>query len=82
MLIKQDEIEVQKYAVSFLDAEKQRFLDAVEVFVAEVERAFEKVKLNVGEAEAAILSAQIAIIKDPELTKEVLRSVERQKVNV
>lgn len=82
VLIKQDEIEVQKYAVSFLDAEKQRFLDAVEVFVAEVERAFEKVKLNVGEAEAAILSAQIAIIKDPELTKEVLRSVERQKVNV
>lgn len=81
LLIKDEEIKVERNTVNYLEAEKRRYLDAVEVFVAEIERNYELMIRNISESEAAILSAQIGIIRDPELTKEVLRSIERQRVN-
>lgn len=74
-------IKVAKRPIHYLSAEKQRFLDAVDMFVDEIEQAYQIVSRNISASEAAILSAQIAIIKDPELIKEVLRSIERQCVN-
>lgn len=81
VVIQSAEIKVVKRTVQGLDEEKARFLDAVEVFVAELEEAQNVVSRNVGESEAAIIGTQIAIIRDPELIKEVLRTIERQRVN-
>lgn len=78
VLVREETIEVVQRTVPDAQREQQRYLDAVEEFVGELAEASALVSKNVGPSEAAILDAQIAIIRDPELTKEVLRIIGEQ----
>lgn len=80
--IKQEEIAVARRGITDPASEQQRFSDAVTVFENDTLFASEAVRKTVGESEGDILLAQVAIINDPELKKEVFKKIQRENVNV
>lgn len=79
--IRSAEIEVIERTVLDTSKEQQRFLAAIEKCVSELEQAREVVLHNIGEQEAAIFDAHIAIVHDQEMLNEVLRMIERKRLN-
>jgi len=80
-IIDPEETEVLESDVRVQDpgAEKERFRGALRESLAEVRELREKIALETGEEQAAILDAQIQILEDPEATSKTLSVIENDR---
>ncbi len=64
-----------------IDAEKQRFLEAVERTRVQLERLQEEIERISGEDEGLIFEAHLMVLEDPALSKRTNKAIEERKQN-
>lgn len=82
IIVKQYDLGVTRRCGMSRKKEKQRFVDAVGEFTAEIHKAAAVLREMAGEKEALILDFQIAVINDPELWEELEHTLDKDHVNL
>ena len=77
MILKEDELKIEKQKIEDISAEKQQIYDAVK----EVEREIEKLIKNIDGTEKEIMQAYLMILQDPSLIQETIKIIEQEKCN-
>lgn len=78
LVLKKENILIERKKVDDLEKEKSRFLEAVKVSRAQIERIKEKA----GEEQKSIMDAHIMILEDPELLSNVEDKIQSENINV
>ena len=73
--------EVVKSDILDVEAEKERFLEVLEVVKSETSSMVETLAERVGEKEAAILEGHMLLMSDPALIDEILKIINSESVN-
>lgn len=77
VILKENELKIEKQKIEDISAEKQQIYDAVK----EVESEIEKVIQNIDGAEKEIMQAYLMILQDPSLIQETIKIIEQEKCN-
>ena len=77
VILKENELKIEKQKIEDISAEKQQIYDAVK----EVESEIEKVIQNIDGAEKEIMQAYLMILQDPSLIQETIKIIEQKKCN-
>ncbi len=81
LVIEENEIVIEKKAITDIDAEVKKLKDAVELSKAELTAVKEKVAKEVGEEESEIFGAHILVLEDPEFIGEAENKIKNESVN-
>ncbi|OPJ56825.1 phosphoenolpyruvate--protein phosphotransferase [Alkalithermobacter paradoxus] len=81
LLLKHEEMNIQKKIVQDVDGEEKRFLDAVQISKSELEKVKEKALRELGEDKAEIFGAHIMVLEDPELIDATVNKIKEESVN-
>lgn len=81
LMIKKDEINPSLEIINNIDYEKKRFKEARENAIKQLNNLYEKTLIRLGEKEASIFTAHIALIEDYELIANVESFIEEQSWN-
>lgn len=77
VILKENELKIEKQKIEDISAEKQQIYDAVK----EVESEIEKVIQNIDGTEKEIMQAYLMILQDPSLIQETIKIIEQDKCN-
>lgn len=77
VILKENELKIEKQKIEDISAEKQRVYNAIE----EVENEIENLILNISGTEKEIMQAYLMILQDPSLTEETINIIEQEKCN-
>ena len=77
VILKENELKIEKQKIEDISAEKQQIYDAVK----EVESEIEKLIQNIDGAEKEIMQAYLMILQDPSLIQETIKIIEQDKCN-
>ena len=77
MILKEDELKIEKQKIEDISAEKQQIYDAVK----EVKSEIEKLIKNIDGTEKEIMQAYLMILQDPSLIQETIKIIEQEKCN-
>lgn len=77
VILKENELKIEKQKIEDISAEKQRVYNAIE----EVENEIENLILNISGTEKEIMQAYLMILQDPSLTEEMINIIEQEKCN-
>lgn len=77
VILKENELKIEKQKIEDISAEKQQIYDAVK----EVESEIEKVIQNIDGTEKEIMQAYLMILQDPSLIQETIKIIEQEKCN-
>src|SRR3954469_10059592 len=75
------ELTVEKRAVTNTDQEVTRFMEALEISKLELEGIKEHARKELGEDKADIFAAHLLIVSDPELIDPILDKMKNEQVN-
>jgi len=81
LIIKNEEIDIQKTKINEVEKEKDRFIAAIEKSKKELSLIRDKALEELGEEKSAIFDAHLMILEDPELISNTLNKVDNEKVN-
>jgi phosphotransferase system enzyme I (PtsI) len=79
--IENQELTVEKRAVTNTDQEVTRFMEALEISKLELEGIKEHARKELGEDKADIFAAHLLIVSDPELIDPILDKMKNEQVN-
>lgn len=71
MIVEEKKLEYTPHAVNDVDAEKQRYADAVAAFIEETKEQAAALRISAGDKEAEIMEGHIGIINDPGMKMSV-----------
>ena len=71
MIVEEKKLEYTPHAVNDVDAEKQRYADAVAAFIEETREQAAALRISAGDKEAEIMEGHIGIINDPGMKMSV-----------
>ena len=71
MIVEENKLEYTPHAVNDVDAEKQRYADAVAAFIEETREQAAALRISAGDKEAEIMEGHIGIINDPGMKMSV-----------
>ena len=77
VILKENELKIEKQKIEDISAEKQQIYDAVK----EVESEIEKLIQNIDGTEKEIMQAYLMILQDPSLIQETIKIIEQEKCN-
>lgn len=77
VILKANELKIEKQKIEDISAEKQKIYDAVK----EVESEIEKLIQNIDGTEKEIMQAYLMILQDPSLIQETIKIIEQEKCN-
>lgn len=77
VILKENELKIEKQKIKDISAEKQQIYDAVK----EVESEIEKVIQNIDGTEKEIMQAYLMILQDPSLIQETINIIDEEKCN-
>lgn len=77
VILKENELKIEKQKIEDISAEKQQIYDAVK----EVESEIEKLIQNIDGTEKEIMQAYLMILQDPSLIQETIKIIEQDKCN-
>ena len=77
VILKENELKIEKQKIEDISAEKQQIYDAVK----EVESEIEKLIKNIDGTEKEIMQAYLMILQDPSLIQETIKIIEQEKCN-
>lgn len=77
VILKENELKIEKQKIEDISAEKQQIYDAVK----EVESEIENLIQNISGTEKEIMQAYLMILQDPSLTEETINIIEQEKCN-
>lgn len=77
VILKENELKIEKQKIEDISAEKQQIYDAVK----EVESEIEKVIQNIDGTEKEIMQAYLMILQDSSLIQETIKIIEQEKCN-
>lgn len=77
VILKENELKIEKQKIKDISAEKQQIYDAVK----EVESEIEKLIKNIDGTEKEIMQAYLMILQDPSLIQETIKIIEQEKCN-
>ena len=77
VILKENELKIEKQKIEDISAEKQQIYDAVK----EVESEIEKLIKNIDGTEKEIMQAYLMILQDPSLIQETIKIIEQDKCN-
>lgn len=77
VILKENELKIEKQKIEDISAEKQRVYNAIE----EVENEIENLIQNISGTEKEIMQAYLMILQDPSLTEETINIIEQEKCN-
>ena len=77
VILKENELKIEKQKIEDISAEKQQIYDAVK----EVESEIEKLIQNIDGTEKDIMQAYLMILQDPSLIQETIKIIEQDKCN-
>ena len=77
VILKANELKIEKQKIEDISAEKQQIYDAVK----EVESEIEKLIQNIDGTEKEIIQAYLMILQDPSLIQETIKIIEQEKCN-
>ena len=77
VILKANELKIEKQKIEDISAEKQQIYDAVK----EVESEIEKLIQNIDGTEKEIMQAYLMILQDPSLIQETIKIIEQDKCN-
>lgn len=75
------DLTVQRKEISNVAEEKQRFMQAMDRAKKELETIRDQAKTDLGEDKAAIFSAHLMVLEDPELIRPIEKKIEEERVN-
>ena len=81
LVVEENEIVIEKRAVTDVEAEVKKLNDAVEVSKEELTAVKEKVAKEVGEEESEIFGAHLLVLEDPEFIGEAENKIKNEAVN-
>ncbi len=81
LVVEENEIVIEKRAVTDVEAEVKKLNDAVEVSKEELTAVKEKVAKEVGEEESEIFGAHLLVLEDPEFMGEAENKIKNEAVN-
>lgn len=81
LILEEPDYSFERKEISDIEAEKIRFTNALAIAKKELEDIKEKATAELGEEEAAIFSAHILVLSDPEFVDGVKNKLEEQKIN-
>ena len=81
MVVEENDIVIEKRAVTDVEAEVKKLNDAVEVSKEELTAVKEKVAKEVGEEESEIFGAHLLVLEDPEFIGEAENKIKNEAVN-
>ncbi len=77
VILKENELKIEKQKIEDISAEKQQIYDAVK----EVKSEIEKLIKNIDGTEKEIMQAYLMILQDPSLIQETIKIIEQEKCN-
>ena len=77
VILKENELKIEKQKIEDISAEKQQIYDAVK----EVESEIEKLIKHIDGTEKEIMQAYLMILQDPRLIQETIKIIEQEKCN-
>lgn len=77
VILKENELKIEKQKIEDISAEKQQIYDAVK----EVKSEIEKLIQNIDGTEKEIMQAYLMILQDPSLIQETIKIIEQDKCN-
>ena len=77
VILKANELKIEKQKIEDISAEKQQIYDAVK----KVESEIEKLIQNIDGTEKEIIQAYLMILQDPSLIQETIKIIEQEKCN-
>lgn len=81
LVVEENEIVIEKRAVTDVEAEVKKLNDAVEVSKEELTAVKEKVAKEVGEEESEIFGAHLLVLEDPEFIGKAENKIKNEAVN-
>ena len=81
LLLKKTEYKIEKRQIVDVGKEKSKFLHAIEQSIQELGFIKGKAIKTLGKDKAAILDAQILMLKDPEIVLKTVETIEKEKIN-
>lgn len=81
LLIENTEIDIDKNKVTDIEAEENKFLEAIKKSKVELTKVKEKAFKELGEDEAKIFEAHLLILEDPEFVDSTINKVREEKIN-
>lgn len=81
LVIKNEELIIEKKSISNIGAEKNKFISAVEKSKEDLLKVKEKALKELGEEKAAIFEAHIMVLEDPELIQSTTKKIEGEELN-
>lgn len=81
LVVEENEIVIEKRAVTDVEVEVKKLNDAVEVSKEELTAVKEKVAKEVGEEESEIFGAHLLVLEDPEFIGEAENKIKNEAVN-
>ena len=79
-VVKEQNVEVMKKAVSDIEAEKKSFLEVLKIIKAETEEMANSLEKNASDKEAEILLGHIMLMSDPMLVDEIANRIDSDKL--
>lgn len=79
-VVKEQNVEVMKKAVSDTEAEKKSFLEVLKIIKAETEEMANSLEKNASDKEAEILLGHIMLMSDPMLVDEIANRIDSDKL--
>ncbi|SHJ62680.1 phosphoenolpyruvate--protein phosphotransferase [Paramaledivibacter caminithermalis] len=81
LLIKNEEIDIQKKQIENIEIEKNRFIEAINKSKKELISIRDKALKELGKEKSAIFDAHLMILEDPEVVESTLKKIDDEKVN-
>lgn len=81
LLLQNQELIIEKKIINDKDAEKTKFLKALDASKDELSRIKDKALKELGEEKAAIFESHLMVLEDPELISSTENKIEAQKFN-
>ena len=77
VILKENEIKIEKQKIEDISAEKQQIYDAIKKVESEIENLIQ----NISGTEKEIMQAYLMILQDPSLIEETIKIIEQEKCN-
>ncbi|MCG8539012.1 MAG: phosphoenolpyruvate--protein phosphotransferase [Clostridia bacterium] len=82
LVIKNEEIAIEKKQIDSIEEEKNRFVEAIEKSKLELIEIRDKAMKEFGKDKSAIFDAHLLVLEDPELMSSTINRIESEKLNV
>ncbi|GAB6099555.1 phosphoenolpyruvate--protein phosphotransferase [Halanaerocella petrolearia] len=81
MLLEEEDLSYEEVNIKDIEAEKERFAQAIQESKEQLQAIKEKVKEDMGADKAEIFQAHLMVVEDPELISAVENKIETKEVN-